>query len=256
MNLPLFSRIRSGKRWFWCVALGLLEDPQFTGFSDTPEAALDDAKKVAGEVDQIGNWKARVALRQRRAEKIRQKESDTQEAHQLEFVYDCWGVDSHHKHRIVKKTKKQIVVEKIPFHWGKKKDGSWRDFDVETFVIPREEFEREGKYWHRRNCWYVSPEVYQREVQERVVPDCFKALGEGANLMLLPIPLPSSTLFLSIEEALSLLESLEAALPHSDHFEIAGEVLSTREMQALLLELKVMLAGGRQWMKGDWRKGF
>ena len=177
MNLPLFSRIRSGKRWFWCVASESLEDPQFTGFSDTPEAAFEDAKKVAGEIEQIGNWKARVALRQRRAERIQQKESNTQDAHQLEFVYDCWGVDSHHKHRIVKKTKKQIVVEKIPFHWTKKRDGTWRDFDVETFVLPREEFEREGKYLHRRIDWYLTPEVYRREIQESTVPDCFKRLG-------------------------------------------------------------------------------
>lgn len=204
MNLPLFSRIRSGKRWFWCVSAGLLEDLQFTGFSDTPEDALDDAKKAAGEVDQIGNWKARVALRQIRAERIREKKSNTQEAHQLEFVYDCWGVDSHHKHRIVKRTKKQIVVEKIPFHWTRKRNGTWRDFDVETF----------------------------------------------------PIPLPSSTLYLNHEEALSLLETLEAALPHSIQLEIAGEFLSTREMQALLLELKVILVGGVPRPRGGWRKGF
>lgn len=81
MNRPLYSRTRSGKRWFWCVASESLEGPQFIGFSDTPENALEDAKKVAGEVVQIGNWKARVALRQRRAEKTREKElSDTQEA--------------------------------------------------------------------------------------------------------------------------------------------------------------------------------
>jgi len=177
MNLPLFSRIRSGKRWFWCVAAEYTEDPQYTGFSDTPEVALDDAKKVAGEVDQIGNWKARMALRQRRAEKLREKESNTQDAHHLEFVYSCWGENSHHKHRIIKKTKKQIVVEKAPFHRARKRDGTWRDFDVEKFILPREEFEREGKYWHRHTDWYESPEVYRRERQERVVPDCFKALG-------------------------------------------------------------------------------
>jgi len=74
--------------------------------------------------------------------------------------------------------------------------------------------------------------------------------------MLHSIPLPSSTLLLTIEEALLLLHKLEEALPHSNHFEVAGEVLSTREMQALLLELRVMLVGGRQRPRGGWRKGF
>jgi hypothetical protein len=83
-----------------------------------------------------------------------------------------------------------------------------------------------------------------------------KFLRVGGEEILLPIPLPSSTLYLNHEEGLSLLHKLEAALPHSNHFEIAGEVLSGEEMQALLLELRVILVGGRQWMKGDWRKGF
>lgn len=74
--------------------------------------------------------------------------------------------------------------------------------------------------------------------------------------MLHSIPLPSSTLLLTIEEALLLLHKLEEVLPHSNHFEVAGEVLSAEEMQALLLELRVMVVGGRQWMKGDWRRGF
>lgn len=73
---------------------------------------------------------------------------------------------------------------------------------------------------------------------------------------MITIPLPSSTLYLNHEESLNLLESLEAALPHSNHFEIAGEVLSGEEMQALLLELRVMLVGGRLRPRGDWRKGF
>ena len=73
---------------------------------------------------------------------------------------------------------------------------------------------------------------------------------------LIRVPLPSSTLFLSIDEAISLLGQLEDALPHSNHFEIAGEVLSKGEMQALLLELKVMLVGGERMPRGEWRKGF
>ena len=60
-------------------------------------------------------------------------------------------------------------------------------------------------------------------------------------MILHPIPLPSSTLFLTREEAVTLLSSLEEILPHSDHFEIAGEILSGEEMQGLREELMAVI---------------
>lgn len=81
-------------------------------------------------------------------------------------------------------------------------------------------------------------------------------IDPSSRSTLIRIPLPSSTLFLTTEEALLLLETLEAALPHSNHFEIAGEVLSGEQMQALLNEFKVMQVGGVPRPRGDWRKGF
>lgn len=73
---------------------------------------------------------------------------------------------------------------------------------------------------------------------------------------MLPIPLPSSTLLLTYEEAQSLFEALEIALPHSDHYEVAGEVLSREEVVALLIELRAILPEGRPRPRIDWRRGF
>jgi len=73
---------------------------------------------------------------------------------------------------------------------------------------------------------------------------------------LIPIPLPSSTLLLTIEEAQSLLDALEAALPHSNHYEVAGEELTREEMVVLMDDLRAILLERRPRAKSDWRKGF
>lgn len=77
-QLPLFSIIRSGRKWFWCVGRDLIDDPEFTGFATSAEAALAAAVKAAGgEVQRTGNWMARIALRHLRAEKIRQRQAQS-----------------------------------------------------------------------------------------------------------------------------------------------------------------------------------
>jgi len=70
--------------------------------------------------------------------------------------------------------------------------------------------------------------------------------------MLYAIPLPSSTLYLTIEEVQSLLETLEEILPHSDHFEVAGEFLSKEEMLALMKELKEAIWKWKQRERIPW----
>lgn len=75
-QLPLFSTIRSGRKWFWCVGKDLIDDPDHTGFSTSAAAALDTAVQAAGsDVQRTGNWMARIALRHLRAEKIRERQA-------------------------------------------------------------------------------------------------------------------------------------------------------------------------------------
>ena len=65
-----------------------------------------------------------------------------------------------------------------------------------------------------------------------------KILRVGGEETFLPIPLPSSTLFLSKKEVQDLVEFLEASLPHRQQLQVAGEVLSREEVQALMDELR------------------
>jgi len=64
-----------------------------------------------------------------------------------------------------------------------------------------------------------------------------KSLRSGGEEYLLPIPLSYSTLFLTTNEARTLLSSLEETLPHTDHFEVAGEFLLREEVLGLRGEL-------------------
>ena len=76
-------------------------------------------------------------------------------------------------------------------------------------------------------------------------------------LMLLAIPLPSSTLFLTREEAMALLSSLEEIPTHSYQFEVAGEFLSGEEVIALLGELREEIRKQEPKKKIPWeREGF
>lgn len=58
------------------------------------------------------------------------------------------------------------------------------------------------------------------------------------------IPLPSSTLFLNHEEALDLLESIEEAMPHSNHFEVADVRLAVEEAVQLKEAIQAALRRG------------
>lgn len=99
---PLFSRIRSGRKWFWCVGWDLIDEPEFKGFASSAEAALEDAKRAAKrEVQPSGNWMSRIALRQLRAEKIRQRQAQsrharryTQDAKSVSECFRVLGIDA------------------------------------------------------------------------------------------------------------------------------------------------------------------
>ena len=61
---------------------------------------------------------------------------------------------------------------------------------------------------------------------------------------LISIALPSSTLFLTSDEAQNLLESIEAILPHSYQFDVADERLSFEEAVQLKETIQAALRRG------------
>ncbi len=180
---PCFSRCRSGRQWFWVVTADLFDDPKAEGLAQTPEAALEAAIEAVGDVRPMGNWRADGILRRKKAEERRKTTTDSLGAHRLEFVYECFGRDRFSRHRIVKRTKKRIFIERDHYSEDRRPTGEWWDWDVRTVVLDRAEFERERKVWCRRlHCdLYASPDVYLQEREMLAVPECFSALGLGID---------------------------------------------------------------------------
>src|ERR1043165_397753 len=91
--------------------------------------------------------------------------------------YDCsWSSTAH---RIVKRTKTRVFVDREPCHRRTEKFqyGDWRDFaEQQTFVLDRVELEREGRGWARtmRDFFYTTP---CEERRHEHVPECGMLLG-------------------------------------------------------------------------------
>jgi hypothetical protein len=110
-----------------------------------------------------------------------------------EFVFECHRrysddgseSDSVAKHRLVKKTKSRIYVEREAWTGATTQYGDWQDYVQPTFILDREEFEREGKArragrWH--GFYYADPSLYHAERRSRSYrPDCLVVLGLPAG---------------------------------------------------------------------------
>jgi hypothetical protein len=197
-NLPLFSRCKIGpEKWLWVVyeSWNFWEsDPVAQGIAATPELAHEEACRRVGDVAQTQNSMAEFFRTKQAATKRSQKAASTSGAATLEFAFNCHPSNSDYDdstsdwiqpHRIVKKTKKRIYVEREPYREGMALAGDWRDFVVDTFVLDREEFESTGKAtggsrWY--NTYYTDPAIYfaeRRSMAHR--PDCFVRLNVPAG---------------------------------------------------------------------------
>jgi hypothetical protein len=200
---PYFSRCRVGKdKWLWVVyrqdEIFGEHDPLAHGFAVSVKDAEKNATRAVGSVSQIGNWLANRFRKKQAAIKRSQKETTTTGTTPLEFVYECHqscsdynltDSDAITKHRIVKRTKKRIYVERES-HWqGQHTTGDWMDFVVPTFILDREEFERTGKSRRRgRSCctyyntFYADPDIYHAERRSTAYrPECLVGLGVPAG---------------------------------------------------------------------------
>lgn len=186
----LFSRHQIGKNcWFWVVGQ-FMEDPLGSGISSSPEEAFAEAQKIFGNLLMNRNWQARGEWIKRRAIERSKTEASATNAAAMEFAYECHdyvsdypGDDGHcvTPHRIVKRTKARIYVEREPFRENSKPTNEWWQWHQPTFVLDRAEFERTGKSRGNRSryydTYYVSPDLYFAEVRSNARPKCFEILG-------------------------------------------------------------------------------
>jgi len=177
---PQFSRCKVSKdRWLWAVYRdgGWYGDekPLARGIAKSAEAAYEAAVEAVGAVRQAGNWLAN-ALREKEAAVSRsQRTTKRVDAAPMEFVYECHRYysdydfreyDSITKHRIVKRTKKRIYVDREPWREDVEHHGDWRDYLQSTFILDRQEFEKNGKAtrsgrWY--GTYYADPAIYHAE---------------------------------------------------------------------------------------------
>jgi hypothetical protein len=177
---PYFSRFRLGaNRWYWVVE-ELMDEPIATGIAERQVGSVSITQNGLAE----DHWKKQRALQRSQAV------SNGATASQLEFVYQCLldysdyngsPSDSLIKHRIVKRTKKRIYVEKKPYRDNVELTGAWWEWIESTFVLDRQQFESTGKarrfpikWWD--GAFYSSPEVYFSERKQNARPECFKIL--------------------------------------------------------------------------------
>jgi len=202
-ELPGFTCCSCGKdRWFWIAWVGEWErvdnPPIAKGFAATPEECKATAISQVGELNEEYSWSPWQAQMYRKWERCMNGKSST-EPRKMEFVYDCHPYhgdihvsDPHTiiKHAIVKKTKSRIYVDCESFRDARTSD-KWWNFEVRTFILDREEFERTGRCRRSGNgwgCFYADPEIYFSEQQQakdenawRHRPDWAKGLDVPVN---------------------------------------------------------------------------
>lgn len=185
-----FSRHSIGKnRWFWVVAKSF-EESIASGISTSPDEAMAEAMKLGVPLCGNGNWLAKTIWQKRRAILRSQSHSEDAGVTAMEFVYECHdyvsdypGDDGHcvTPHRIVKRTKTRIYVEREPFRENVRYSDEWWRWHQPTFVLDRAEVEKTGKARGNRSRWYdtfyQSPEMYFAEVRSDSRPECFEILG-------------------------------------------------------------------------------
>lgn len=227
-EIPVFSRCKVGRlRWQWVVHQndGLFDgsEPMAQGISDSANAAYKDAVAEVGEVCKIGNWLAVSFRRKQAALKRREKESNSDNAASLEFVYHCDdGFDT--KHRIVKRTKKRIYVDRE--RWTGMQTGEWYDYDQRTFILDRQEFEKNGKADRKWQTYYADPAIYHAE--QRGMASCPEFL---------------STLELTSEATLEDVHVAYRRLARSTHPDYGGDANEFKKLTAAF-EMAVKIMNG------------
>jgi hypothetical protein len=174
-------------RAFWCVwDEGLFDgDPPITqGYEATVEAAEAKARKVAGEKARTGNtsW-ARRAHRRLVAERRRERPAKARGATKVEYVYNyVEPSDGYYfgetrtpvatAYRVHKKTRRRIYVEDEPGLIESIERGLYQDHELRTFVLDRQEFEREGHARSRSKGWWCSDFYATAEAATSVTASC------------------------------------------------------------------------------------
>jgi hypothetical protein len=175
---PLWSRCSVGRdRWYWLVYRSFEEiwdqaDPIATGYAVSPEECESAALAIDSRATLYRNCLAYGHHRKLSVERRMKKPSNSKKAVQQEYLYtdheygDYWdGIGDYrysNSHRIVKVTKQSVFVEKN----GWRPEGTWHEYDVESYRLNRAELLADGEVWSNqaRNRFYTKPIQERRQL--------------------------------------------------------------------------------------------
>jgi hypothetical protein len=146
-------------------------DPTATGYATTPQECEVVALALEPTARTFNTHLAAGHHRKLCVQRRMQKTSNSTIAAPRQFLYtdhvqgDMWdGVGDwlySRSHRIIKMTKRSIFVEK----GGWRPEGTWRDFDVESYRLDRAELEATGEVWSRQAGDRFHAEPYEQRRQ-------------------------------------------------------------------------------------------
>lgn len=186
LKQTFFAVASVGKdRWYWVVWPSLAQlragevGPHLAeGYEKAKAEAVDRALEVAG---MNGEWVAAKYARQYHRQH-RQARGSGSVPLPLEFLYQDHRDPATREwysrpHRVVKKTKKYVYVERRPYD-SDQRTGSWLDDEAETFRLNRHMLETEG-YVLTPIAEVEDPLFFTTPYQERATQPltCFLRLG-------------------------------------------------------------------------------
>jgi len=187
-----FARCSVGKsKWLWVTYLShdylSGNEPFAFGYAsssvDAEAQALEEVHRQFPESNtrQVQAYFAQSLRRRMAAKRKAGKQSSSSSAAPQEFVfrdiYCDYGDDYSVRHRIVKRTRLKVFVDKESYRDDGVINGDWRDFAYQrTVALDRTALERDGSVWSRRcgNRFYTTPKD-QRSAN--FLPACAVVLG-------------------------------------------------------------------------------
>lgn len=158
----VWARCRAGKKWFWCVWKRWTDTIIAHGMADSIEECEQHAKQYGPLYEEQARYASNrkrqlAAIRRQVAAAARLEITNDAVIEEFVVVPSDDNSGSYWKHKIMKRTKSKIFVEKEgepcradgqPI-FLKASEDDWRAWWILTVALDRKAIEHDGRHWHR-----------------------------------------------------------------------------------------------------------